>query len=118
MARSQGLSTEVQRARFFLAGEQLVLHEARCDGSNRDWIAMCENRVLAALSWVHDAQEREARNRIWKCRDGREIAIRDMGASHIMNCLTLITRSLAAYSSWRMDYMLPLLDELKRRRGD
>jgi hypothetical protein len=103
--------TELVRARAHLKVEQKALAAARSAGTTV-WAHVCEGRVLAALSWVWEAQEREARAMVWRCRDGKMIAISDMGASHIKCCLALILQS---GGKWRAKFWAPMRAELERR---
>lgn len=37
---------------------------------------------------------------VWTCKDGREILVRDMDTSHIINCIRLIKNR-----NWRREYL-------------
>lgn len=59
---------------------------------------------------------------IWYCADGRDIQIRQMETSHILNCLRMIERKMRVSSmlglfapSWRQHFYKPLRAELQRR---
>jgi hypothetical protein len=52
---------------------------------------------------------------IWRTRDGRFIAVRQMETSHILNCIAKITRSKRG---WRREYLDRLLLELSIREMD
>jgi hypothetical protein len=70
--------TELEQARAHLEKAQNMLHEARhgvqWSNQQKDWVKApgpitwrkyCEQTVLAALSWVWDAQERDAAWQVW-----------------------------------------------------
>lgn len=49
----------------------------------------------------------------WRMKDGRLIAIRDMGTSHIKNCIKMIYRS---NGTWRHQYLRYFEAELRKRK--
>ena len=77
---------EVKRARQHLLVQQALLHLARSQFRRGPVIDAHENCVMAALSWVWDAQERAGLN-AWKgitpmagvIREGDVITSRDFG---------------------------------------
>lgn len=54
--------------------------------------------------------------KLWRCRDGRFLRIREMEDEHIQRCIALI---LARNDGWRANWMPTLLAELeKRKKGE
>jgi hypothetical protein len=105
---SEATVTDLQRAKEFLRVSQKALADARTYSVQID---VYETRVLAALSWVWEEQERAQREILWPCRDGRKIAIGDMGRNHIMCCLALMNKK----PGWRKKFFAPMQAELARR---
>jgi len=50
-------------------------------------------------------------DRVWTCRDGRMIPIRQMTDSHLHNCIRMILRN----KRWRRNYLDRLLLEVQIR---
>lgn len=48
---------------------------------------------------------------LWKCKDGKVIAIKDMTTSHIENCIKKMNRQ----KGWRIEYYPLFRQELERR---
>lgn len=49
-------------------------------------------------------------DRIWICRDGRQVPVRQMSRQHVLNAIAMIQRSRRG---WRREYLERLLLELK-----
>jgi hypothetical protein len=61
-----GPPSELERAREHLRISQLNLFEIRrVHKGSQPWLDQAKSRVLAALSWVWDAQERDAAWQVW-----------------------------------------------------
>ena len=67
-----------------------------------------------ALANAHEAEE-NIRKGIWVTRDGTKCLISKMQTSHIKNCIRMIQRS---NYSWRLEYLEPLVLELKKRQQE
>lgn len=52
---------------------------------------------------------------IWVTKDGKEINIRDMATSHLKNSINLIKKSIDKNKPWRLEFLIPMLVELKQR---
>ena len=53
---------------------------------------------------------------IWVCKDGREIQIKDMSTTHIINSIAMIQRSIRNGQPWRTEYLPLLQEELDNRQ--
>lgn len=52
----------------------------------------------------------------WQCKDGTVMAISDMTTRHIRNCINLIKKSVEKERPWRLEYLIPLIEELRNRQ--
>lgn len=50
------------------------------------------------------------------CKDGTAMPIEEMTTRHIKNCISKITRSVNNDKPWRVEYLMPLIEELKSRQ--
>jgi len=55
------------------------------------------------------------KTKIWYAADGRDLQVRQMETSHIVNCIRLIERKAWFGVLWRPFYLGPLRKELERR---
>jgi hypothetical protein len=53
--------------------------------------------------------------KVWYTADGRDVQIRQMDESHIINCIRLIIARAKAGRRWRFRWLRPLDEELVRR---
>lgn len=64
-----------------------------------------------------------SKTKIWYAADGRDLQVRQMEASHIVNCIRLIQRTPIKVTPrgdvlvWRAAYVPALLRELHRRQN-
>lgn len=52
---------------------------------------------------------------IWECKNGKRIPIKNMTTNHIKNCIKMIVKSIKNGHNWRVNYLLPLKEELIKR---
>lgn len=76
----------------------------------QSWFGL-EDLVLEAMQSERDIEYISIP--AWRMKDGKLIAIRDMGTSHIKNCIKMIYRS---NGTWRHQYLRYFEAELHKRK--